>query len=526
MLEQLQRHKAGKPAASKSNAPEEQILPLVGSYSRISDSYEGAVVGVTDLGVKRQQKKNASRADGLDWRIATPLYVDNNLSAFKKEVTRDAFEAMLEDLEAGVIDGIVVYNLDRLTRQVSELERVIDIYDKGRKAGRQMYFATTEGIIDLATDDGITLARVMVVFANKASRDTARRVAAKHQEIRDEGRNVGGGRPFGWDWAEGEDGRRVHVVNELEADAIRKAAVGLTDGSMTWRGVVREWTERGFTTPRGRHWTPQAVKGVMRSPRLAGWLVHKGGIAVHSQTGELIRAKAPALLSDEEYEALLVATEAKTGYSPASGRSKYLLSGIVRCAECGARLVGNRRSEEHFYYACRVGGGVNRNGGAACGKVTASGVEVDRMIEELILPVIIDHTSDTELNAEKPHQRELAGLQNERDSLLREYREGRAPSDAAFPRMKEIDVQMEGLRRLQAEWLREQRVLEHGVGVTRETWPNLSVEEKRNHVSRYIEAVYVSRATRRGNTFDRSRVSDPVWRTSVGRAERRVAGTR
>ncbi|ANT41055.1 DNA invertase [Streptomyces phage Nanodon] len=515
VLEQLRQQKAGK--VELSNAQVEAALPIVGSYGRISDAYEDAETGVTESGVKRQLKVNGLISQARGWQLHDRVYVDNHLSAYKSHVVRDAFEDLLEDLASGVVDGIICYNLDRLARQVKDLERVIAIYDAGRKAGRQMYFATNEGSIDLSSDDGITLARIMVAFANKASRDTARRVALKHQEIRDEGRNVGGGRPFGWDWK--FEGNREHVLNPVESAAIREAAEGLIAGTQTFRGVVRDWTERGFTTPRGRHWTPQAVKGVMRSPRLAGWLVHKGQIAVHSRTGGLVRAQAPAILTDEEYEALLVATETtRSRYTAASGRNKYLLSGIVRCAECGARLVGNRRTDKHFYYACRVGGGLNREGGAACGKVTASGFELDLMVEELILPVVIEHTGDAVLNAKKPHQEDLMGLTEERTSWVKRLDEGAAP-DVVLPRISKIDQKIEELRHRQAEWLREQRGAAASVGVTEETWPHLSIEEKRNHVSRYIEAIYVSRATRRGNTFDRSRVSSPVWRTTAGRGE-------
>lgn len=510
VLEQLRQARSAASAPTKITQVE-VALPRIGSYSRISDAYEDKDVGVSVAGVTRQQKVNGLICEARRWEMHDRLYVDNNLSAYKTNVVRDDFEDLLEDLASGVIDGIVAYNLDRLARQVKDLERVIEIYDAGRKAGREMYFATNEGSIDLSSDDGITMARIMVAFANKASRDTARRVGLKHQEMRDEGRNVGGGRPFGWNWE--YEGSRVHVINPEESALIREAAAGLTDGSQTFRGIVREWNNQGVTTPRGRVWTPQAVKGVMRSPRLAGWLVHKGGIAHHSRTGQLVRAKAPAILSDEEYEALLAATEATRGrYVPASGRSKYMLSGIARCAECGARLVGNRRTDKHFYYACRVGGGVAEGGGAACGKVTASGYELDLMVEELILPVVIEHTGDTTLNAEKPHQPELAALQDERDEWATRVREKTAPTDVALPEITRIDTRMEELRHAQAVWLRDQKGAARSVAVTEETWPSLSTEEKRSHVSRYIEAIYVSRATKRGNTFDRSRVSDPVWR--------------
>lgn len=172
------------------------------------------------------------------------------MSAFQEGVVRDGFEELLSDLEAGVIEGIVCYNLDRFARRVRDLERAITIYDRARQEGRTLYFATAEGDINLASNDGLTLARVMVAFANKASRDTARRVRAKREDSRNRGCLVGGQRSFGWSWQYDDAGKRTaHVLVPAEAEAIRWAAHGLTDGSLTWRDVVRTWNEQGLPAP-------------------------------------------------------------------------------------------------------------------------------------------------------------------------------------------------------------------------------------------------------------------------------------
>ena len=86
-----------------------------------------------------------------------------------------------------MIDGVVVYDLDRFARQPVDLERAIRIFD-GRVGLR---FATVQSDIDLSSPDGRTMARVMVAFANKASNkasmDTSRRVRRKHLELAQRG---------------------------------------------------------------------------------------------------------------------------------------------------------------------------------------------------------------------------------------------------------------------------------------------------------------------------------------------------
>jgi site-specific DNA recombinase len=523
VLDQLRRARSGEVMDAVVAAVE---VVTVGSYARISDAYEDAQTGVTEDGVKRQLAKNALIAEARSWTLAGKEYVDNHVSAFKS-VRRDSFEELLDDLEAGVIDGIVCYNLDRFCRRVDDLERAIRIYDEAKKAGRQLHFATAEGDLNLASDDGLTMARVMVAFANKSSRDTARRVALKHQEIRDSGRQVGGSRPFGWDWTREvivgvdglpREGRRESVLNETEADAIRQAAAGLIDGSLTWNGVVRLWNDAlGLPTPTGRQWKPQTVKQVMRNPRLAGWLVHKGKIAMHSKTGQLIRSTAEAILSDDEYEALLVATQSdRTRYIEASGRHKYLLSGIVRCAECGAKMSGNRRDDRLFYYQCKRDGRAS-NGLNACGKVACSGVALDELVVSVVLPRVIEETGGVTSDVERPHAARLLELETEKDRLLSEYRQKRAPSEAVFPRVMEIERETEGLRHEQAQWARQQQSLARSEAVTsREDWDALALEERRTHVARHVEVVWIKPPLRNtGRYFDPAR-AELGWRTTDG----------
>jgi DNA invertase Pin-like site-specific DNA recombinase len=96
--------------------------------------------------------------------------VENDVSAYKTKVVRPEFEALLDGLKLGLVDGVVLYDLDRFARQPVDLERAIRIFDD--RPG--LVFATVQSDIDLSTSDGRTMARVMVAFANKSSMDTSR----------------------------------------------------------------------------------------------------------------------------------------------------------------------------------------------------------------------------------------------------------------------------------------------------------------------------------------------------------------
>ena len=71
----------------------------VAVYTRISDDDEGR-----RLGVKRQEEDCRALAKLRGWQVAY-VACDNSVSAYKTNILRPEFERMMEDLEAGLVDG-------------------------------------------------------------------------------------------------------------------------------------------------------------------------------------------------------------------------------------------------------------------------------------------------------------------------------------------------------------------------------------------------------------------------------------
>ncbi|MFD5543061.1 recombinase family protein [Streptomyces sp. NPDC127079] len=99
-------------------------------------------------------------------------------------VIRPVFEGALEDLNRGVapngerLDGLIVYDIDRLTRDNRRLEDAIEVM---QNFGRPIIDIT--GTLDLLTDNGRTVARIVTATNNEQSADTARRVSRKIEKL-------------------------------------------------------------------------------------------------------------------------------------------------------------------------------------------------------------------------------------------------------------------------------------------------------------------------------------------------------
>ncbi|MEU7875509.1 recombinase family protein [Dactylosporangium sp. NPDC049140] len=224
-------------------------------------------------------------------------YEEPDTSAFKRKavrlpdgrrvyrVVRPVFEGALEDLKRGKapngerLDGLVVYDIDRLTRDNRHLEDAIEVVEHFRRP-----IVDITGTLDLLTDNGRTVARIVVAANNKQSADTARRVARKHRALQQAGIPAGGWRPFGW-----KAGKRE--LEPAEAEAIRAAARRVIGGAPL-NAVVAEWNRLGRRLPmdvRRRRRAVVAASMFMvrgRMPRCRSWCCGSTSWRLH---GEMLR---------------------------------------------------------------------------------------------------------------------------------------------------------------------------------------------------------------------------------------------
>ena len=500
----------------------------LGAYERISDDQEDESTGDRGAGVSRQREAlqllctMLSSSGPSEW-ILHRHYSDNDVSAYK-DVVRPEFELLLRDLDHGVIEGIVVYDLDRLARRPKDLERVIDIYDKASKSGRTLWFATVHDRIDLSSPDGLTLARVMVAFANKASRDTARRVAAKHRATALTGRPVGGTRPFGWNWTDGraaitlQDGRvisaghRQHVVNDVEKKIIRRAAADVLLG-VSLATICRDLTERGVRTTRGNEWRPGPLRLMLESPRLCGYRVHRGTFLPNREGTGFVRGEWDPILDEDMWQQVFDKLRARSGQPARSEANRtYLLSGLLRCSECMGPLSGNARSDMGHFYACKVRNGTA--GRAGCGKVSCAGPAVDQLVRRIVRERIVLSTVDVP-SVSWPGETQLAETKRKMTDLVPALTEttgdARRLLNAQFSALSD---EIEQMRVKRASWLIERGRHVRRAAVGPEQFDAMSVEKQRAYVRGELATIVVRPAARRGNRFDYSRLS-MVWRETA-----------
>lgn len=291
-------------------------------YTRISDA-RGDVRSIDD-----QDTDIRDRAAQLGWNV-TRILREPDTSAWKKRkvgphewrVIRPKFHEALTLLRDGVHDGMIAYDLDRAARDPRDLEDLIDLVERDRP-GLPVESAT--GSLRLANDADVTMSRVQVAIANKASRDTSRRVKRACKTRAENGGVHGGRRPFGYS----TDGM---TIVESEATEVRRITRDLLAGT-SLRAVTKDLNTRGVDTVTGRPWTPTAVRDMLLRPRNAGLSTH--GKDPDGRPMIVGTAQWTPLLDEDDWHRLVALLENPDRKTSPGGQPKWLGSGLYRCGIC------------------------------------------------------------------------------------------------------------------------------------------------------------------------------------------------
>jgi hypothetical protein len=427
-----------------------------------------------------------------------------------------------------VIDGIIVYDLDRLARQPRDLEDLIDLVDHLKRPVRGV-----TGAVDLMTDNGKAMARVLVAMANKSSADTARRVARGRLQSAQAGASWAGLRPFGW------KADRM-ALEPVEAALLRKAALRFTAGE-SWSAVTAFVAASGVPSAKGTKWYLKTVKAMILNPRIAGIAVYGGRAgrtdddagtspeithprsrALRDARGEYVPGQWQSILTVEEWEAVVDEFDRRRAGVEFTGDKtrKHLLSGLLRCARprgdgtpCNKPLIGTNRTNQSGGAKCPgpVHGG--------CGGTSRNMAKLDQLIEDLLFMHLEedqpeDQAEEAPPDPVSPDAVELEDVRYRLERMRLGMRDGSVTTDSFFAvvpgleqREKKLIAALAKTQRTQTDRARRLRSPEE----VRQDWKKATTSGKRALLGQYLLAVVVHPSQTRGTVFDHNSI-EPVWK--------------
>lgn len=451
-------------------------MPTAATYCRISDDKNK-----TEAGVERQRVDTDKLAKRLGFRVVERI-VDNDRSASrKKRRRREGFDRMLELVQSGAVDAVIVYDLDRFTRNPDELGAWID----AAEANDGVSIHTTGDLIDLADPDSIFKARILLAVAEKEAANIARRVKREAQAAAEQGVPRWSTRPFGYE----RDGTLVPA----EAAELRAIYADVIGGRSLAK-IALDLNTRGIPKPgRGERWQSATIGFLVRGARNAGLREYRGKVV---GPGNWV-----GIVDEDTWRQAVAALDARRVGHRQAPRS--LLGGLVRCAECGWVMSRSGRS-----YRC-----LPRSDGykTTCG-ITVAGDRLDDYVKGLVVAALGDVAPPRRNGAPKGDVdrlrgevlrirrdlEEVAGMLGRGEMDMREYRAAKQPLDvrlvAAANELTHVDARS---------------ALERMAGPTAtlaERWDHLDVALRGRVVGTIIDSLVVARAERPGAPFDSQRV--------------------
>jgi DNA invertase Pin-like site-specific DNA recombinase len=342
-------------------------------YTRKS-SDEGLDQAFNSLDAQREAGEayvKSQTAEG--WRPIATRYDDGGFSGGSME--RPALLRLLADVDAGLIDVVVVYKIDRLTRSLADFARIVERFD-----ARGISFVSVTQAFNTTSSMGRLTLNVLLSFAQFEREVTGERIRDKIAASKAKGLWMGGLPPLGYDLP--APGSRVLQVNPAEAVTVRHIFARYLELASVHR-LAQDLAEHGITSKHrctadgrasgGQPFSRGALFHLLRNRLYLGHIPHKD--LVHDGQHEAI--VDPALF--DRVQTLLTSQVRRRG-SPAQPS--------LACARLTGRIFdadGHPMSPTHargktgklyrYYVSASLQRGIGGKSGAGLQRISAPALE-------------------------------------------------------------------------------------------------------------------------------------------------------
>ncbi|MGO4890340.1 recombinase family protein, partial [Anaerobacillus sp. MEB173] len=282
--------------------------------------------------IPAQKERLRAFCKSQGWKIAGE-YIEEGWSA--KDLNRPQVQTLLKDIKTENIDIILVYRLDRLTRSVLDLYKLLDTFEK-----HGCHFKSATEIYDTSTASGRLFLTLIASLAQWERENLAERVKFGTRQMVEQGIRPGSPRPYGYDYKDGK-----LVVNKNEAKWVKWIFEKyISTGAET---IAKELNQMGIRNKKGDHWSGSSIRYILDNPLYAGFLRWdyrgiSGGKRVFNDEPiltELQQEDFKPIITKEVYEQTRSLLKERHKNKIRS-TTHYPFSTILRCSECGHKYIG------------------------------------------------------------------------------------------------------------------------------------------------------------------------------------------
>ena len=260
--------------ARKSNeqndvADEQKSVTRQIEGARAFISARGWTLDDTQVGTKQVKGPDGTLVDRPIFRH---IYEDDGVSG-ALFANRAEFQRMMRDAAAGAFEAIVFFDIDRFGRNARQ---TMDALNTLADLGISIWDYSTGQALDLNSFEGETMTFMKARFAQQYRDQVRKHTRDSHRRKAEQGL-VCGGRVFGYDNVRQTKGETIRVINDAEADVVRRIYTDFAagDGAFT---IATTLNSIGAPSPRAQlgrpsGWSVSTIREVLKRPLYRGEIV-------------------------------------------------------------------------------------------------------------------------------------------------------------------------------------------------------------------------------------------------------------
>ncbi len=452
---------------------------------------------------------------------ACRIYTDKGYSG--KNIDRPGFQEMTHDIEAGSIEKVIVYKLDRISRSILDFANMMELFQN-----HGVEFVSSTEKFDTSTPMGRAMLNICIVFAQLERETIQKRLSDSFYSRSLKGLRMGGKAPFGFTTEQVYiNGIKTKKLTEdpSEADTVKQLFEMYAKPEVSYGDIVRYLSLHGIKdisrpTLAGMLCNPIYVRADLDIYRFFkeqrsviineisdftgtnGCYIYRGrglsGDAKRNPKGHtLVLAPSEGLVSSELWLKCRKKIMANGSYQPGRKVTSTWLAGKIKCGRCKKALKAEC-TKGYWYFRCS-----KRSDNKSCpgaGKLRIPDMEkliYTAMVKKLELFKTI-RGSDTNIKQDPRLtvlQVELEELQNSIEALI----DSLAGANSVLltyvnEKIEELDSRKrelcEEITKLNMESLSQEQVTE--ITNYLDSWKDVSFEDKRHVLDLMVSAIYAT----------------------------------
>ena len=359
-----------KPASR--NVTNERKVVRCAVYTRKS-SEDGLEQEFNSLDAQRESGEAYIKSQASEgWVLIPEMYDDGGFTGGNME--RPGLRRLMLDIEAGRVDCVVVYKVDRLSRSLLDFARMMSAFDEHKIA-----FVSVTQQFNTANSMGRLMLNVLLSFAQFEREIISERTRDKIAATRRKGKWTGGMPLLGYDVE--QPGSKL-VIKEAEAAQVRQI-FELYLEHRTLLKVVKVLSERGWhnkcwttrkeTRRGGLPFTKTSLHNLLTNPTYLGKVKYKQ---------EIHKGEHQAIITPEVWQQVqtLLSRNGRNGGADVRNQFGALQKGLLRCSCCDASMVPSitKKGERRYrYYVCSS---AQQLGWHTCPSKSVPAAEMERFV--------------------------------------------------------------------------------------------------------------------------------------------------